>query len=89
MQEPLDIYLNIKYIAYQKQEVEGSEVVTSSDIILVSGIKISAQPAQVTLKMPTIRETMLSTPDFLPKSPKIDPSSPSEAYLSENSQKSN
>ena len=89
MQEPLNIYLNIKYTAYQKQEVEGSEIVTSSNIILVDSIKISAQPAQVILEMPTIRETMPSTPDFLLKSPKIDLSSPSEAYLSEDSQESN
>ena len=89
MQKPLNIYLSIIPIAYQEQEVEGSEVVTSGDVILVGSVKISAQPAQVTPEMPTIRETMPSTPNFLPKSPKIDLSSPSEAYLSKNSQKSN
>ena len=39
--------------------------------------------------MPFIRETRPSTPDFLLKLPKINLSSPSEAYLSKNSQKSN
>jgi hypothetical protein len=89
VQEPLNICLNIKYTAYQEQEIERSEVVTSGDVTSVGGVKISAQPAQVTLEMPSTRETRPSTPDFLPKSPKIDPSSPSEAYLSKDSQESN
>ena len=38
--------------------------------------------------MPITRETRLSTPDFLPKLPKINLSSPSEVYLSEDSQES-
>jgi hypothetical protein len=90
VQEPLDICLNTKPIAYQEQEVEGSKVVTSGDVASVGGVEeISAQPVQVTSEMPTIRETRPSTPYFLPKPPKIDPSSPSEAYLSEGSQESN
>ena len=48
MQELLDIYLNIKYTAYQEQEVEGSKVVASGDITSVGGVKeINAQLVQV------------------------------------------
>jgi len=43
---------------------------------------------QVILEMPTTRETRPSTPYFLPKPPKIDLSSLSEVYLSENNQES-
>ena len=43
----------------------------------------------VILKMPTTGEIILSTPDFLLKLPGIDLSSPSEVYLSEDSQESN
>ena len=39
----------------------------------------------IILEVPTTREIALSTPNFLPKLPKIDLSSPSEAYLSEDS----
>ena len=85
MQELLDIYLNIKYTAYQEQEIEGSEIVTSSNVTSVGGVEISAQPAQVTPEMPFTRETRLSTPNFLLKLPKIDLSSPLEIYLSKNS----
>ena len=55
----------------------------------VGGVKISTQLAQVIPEMPTTRETRLSTPDFLLKSPKIDLNSPSEVYLSKDSQESN
>jgi len=83
VQEPLNICLNTKPTAYQEQEVEGSKVVTSGDVTSVGGVKeISAQPVQVISEVPTTRETRPSTPDFLPK---IDLSSPSEAYLSEDS----
>jgi len=37
--KPFDICLNIELIAYQEQEVEGSKVVTFSDIALVGGVK--------------------------------------------------
>ena len=80
VQEPLNICLNAKPTAYQEQEVEGSIVVTSGDVK-----EISAQLVQVTSEVPTTRETRPSTPNFLPKLPKIDLSSPSEAYLSEDS----
>ena len=43
----------------------------------------------VTSEVPTIREIMLSTPDFLLKLPEIDLGSPSEVYLSKDSQESN
>jgi hypothetical protein len=43
---------------------------------------------QVISEVPIIKETRLSTPDFLLKLPKIDLSSPSEVYLSEDSQES-
>ena len=89
MQEPLNIYLNIKHTAYQEQKVERSEVVIFSDVMSVGSIKISAQLVQITPEMPTTRETRLSTPNFLLKSPKINLSFPSEAYLSKDSQESN
>ena len=86
VQEPLNIYLNIKPTAYQKQEVKGSKVITSNNITSVGSVKeISTQLVQVISEMPTTRETRPSTPDFLPKLPKINLSSPSEAYLSKNS----
>ena len=81
--------MNTKPTAYQEQEVEGRKVVTSGDVASVGGVKeISAQPVQVISEVPTTRETRPSTPIFLPKPPKIDPSSPLEAYFSEDSQES-
>ena len=88
VQEPLNIYLNTIPIAYQEQEVEGSEVITFSNIASIGGVEeISVQLVQVISEMPTTRETRPSTLDFLPKPSKIDSSSPSEAYLSKDSQK--
>ena len=43
----------------------------------------------ITPEVPTTREIAPSTPDFLLKLPTINLSSPSETYLSENSQESN
>jgi hypothetical protein len=86
VQELFDIYLSIIPIAYQKQEVKGSKVITFSNIASVGGIKeINMQPVQVILKVLTIRETRLSTPIFLLKSLKIDLSSLLEVYLNKNS----
>ena len=52
----------------------------------VGGVKeISAYPVQVILEMPTTREIRLSIPYFLLKPPKINLSSLSEVYFSENS----
>jgi len=83
VQEPLNIYLNTKPTAYQEQEVEGSKVITSGDVTSVGGIKeISTQLVQVISEVPTTRETRPSIPNFLPK---INLSSPLEAYLSKNS----
>jgi len=89
VQEPLDICLNTIPIAYQEQEVERSKVVAFSDIASVGGVKeISVQLVQVISEVPTTGKTRPSIPNFLPKPPKIDPSSPSEAYLSKDSQES-
>ena len=86
MQKLLNIYLNIKPIAYQKQKVKGSKVVTFNDIVLVNSSKeISTWLVQDILKMPFTRKTRLSIPYFLLKLPKIDLSSLLEVYLNKGS----
>ena len=79
--------MNIKPTAYQEQKVGGSKIVTFSNITSVGSSGIEEKI--IILKIPITGEIAPSTPNFRLKLLKIDLGSPSEVYLSKDSQESN